>query len=167
MGMGGMGGLGSRRFQPRRQQMRTTRGMMAPGFGFGAAAGAPALGYTPGFGGEMMAPRQVSMQGVASDWYPDMDAIETDDALEILIEIPGIPRDAIKLNVQDGYLVIDGECCIFVETLRVWFYVMECVRTKRDGSRVGKVSQCATDGKRLWSIPSNAAPSNVRQNRRH
>jgi HSP20 family molecular chaperone IbpA len=57
----------------------------------------------------MMAPRQLSLQGAVSDWYPDMDAIETDDALEILIEVPGIPREAIKVNVQDGYLVVDGE----------------------------------------------------------
>lgn len=31
------------------------------------------------------------------------------DTLEVFLEVPGVPRDAIKLNVQDGYLVIDGQ----------------------------------------------------------
>ena len=44
-----------------------------------------------------------------SDWYPDLDALETDKELIVYLEVPGIKRDAIHLDMREGYLIISGE----------------------------------------------------------
>lgn len=44
-----------------------------------------------------------------TDWTPAVDITETADAFELKVELPGIPRENVKVNVQDGVLSISGE----------------------------------------------------------
>ncbi len=44
----------------------------------------------------------------AAGWAPPADVYETDAALVITVEVPGLPREAITLAVHDGRLVVEG-----------------------------------------------------------
>src|SRR5262249_25745474 len=40
---------------------------------------------------------------------PPVDVVETDDAIEVTVEVPGVPEEQILVRVRDGVLVIAGE----------------------------------------------------------
>ncbi len=42
-------------------------------------------------------------------WTPNIDLVEREDKYEVYVEIPGVSRDDIKINVKDNTLVIHGE----------------------------------------------------------
>jgi HSP20 family protein len=42
-------------------------------------------------------------------WTPPMDVVERPDLLEIRLDLPGVPLDAIRVSVRNGTLVISGE----------------------------------------------------------
>ncbi|OQB42320.1 MAG: Spore protein SP21 [Candidatus Latescibacteria bacterium ADurb.Bin168] len=44
-----------------------------------------------------------------AEWYPRADVVETDNAWEISVELPGIEKDAVKVSVENGVLSISGE----------------------------------------------------------
>lgn len=44
-----------------------------------------------------------------SDWTPAVDITETAQAFVIQVELPGIERENVKVNVHDGVLSITGE----------------------------------------------------------
>jgi HSP20 family protein len=43
------------------------------------------------------------------DFYPRVDAYETDDKVVLELEIPGVQKDELKITVEDGVLKISGE----------------------------------------------------------
>jgi HSP20 family protein len=44
-----------------------------------------------------------------ADWAPDVDITETDTAYLIKGEIPGVNKEDVKVNVEDGMLTMSGE----------------------------------------------------------
>lgn len=42
-------------------------------------------------------------------WAPRMDLSETDDAFVVKMDLPGIEKDAVTVNVEDHQLVVTGE----------------------------------------------------------
>jgi HSP20 family protein len=49
-------------------------------------------------------------------WTPPMDVVERPDAVEIRLDVPGVPLSAVRVSVQAGTLVVSGEkppaaCC--------------------------------------------------------
>ncbi len=42
-------------------------------------------------------------------WYPALDISETEDGYQIEMDVPGIPKDDIKLSLRDNQLTISGE----------------------------------------------------------
>ena len=46
---------------------------------------------------------------VDSDFYPPMDVIETDEAIHVFLEVPGIKRESIALDIQESRLILSGE----------------------------------------------------------
>ena len=49
------------------------------------------------------------LEGVnEADFFPDVDAFETDTEFQVEIEVPGIPRDSIKIDTTEGALIITG-----------------------------------------------------------
>jgi HSP20 family molecular chaperone IbpA len=52
-------------------------------------------------------PPQASQRGV--NWEPPTDVLETDDAVLILVALPGVDPTKVELTVQRGVLVIAGE----------------------------------------------------------
>ena len=45
----------------------------------------------------------------AVSWHPKIDVVETKDAFELAIDVPGVEKDAIQINVHEGVLSISGE----------------------------------------------------------
>ncbi|MDX8403344.1 MAG: Hsp20/alpha crystallin family protein [Mariprofundaceae bacterium] len=53
-----------------------------------------------------------SQSGVATDsgvWSPSVDIRETDDALRVQAELPGVDKKDVHLDVKDGVLTLSGE----------------------------------------------------------
>lgn len=45
----------------------------------------------------------------ATVWSPRVDLVENENAYTIHADLPGIPREELKINFQDGMLIISGE----------------------------------------------------------
>jgi HSP20 family protein len=45
----------------------------------------------------------------AQRWLPNVDILETDCEVVLRCEVPGVPREALRLTAQGGALVIAGE----------------------------------------------------------
>lgn len=58
--------------------------------------------FRPSMGGEREA-----LAGF--DWAPSVDISETDDAYLIKADIPGVAKEDIKINVENGVLTLQGE----------------------------------------------------------
>src|SRR5690606_20987595 len=43
------------------------------------------------------------------DWSPSCDVKETDTHFEVHADLPGIPREGIKVEVNEGVLTLSGE----------------------------------------------------------
>lgn len=62
--------------------------------------------------------------GRGSSWEPPVNIVETDDILWIIVAIPGVKPDGIKVRLQENSLAISGErplppCCTDGD-LKVW-----------------------------------------------
>jgi HSP20 family protein len=51
----------------------------------------------------------VGLTGEAGEWVPTVDIRETDDALLLQVELPGIEKKDVHLEVRDDVLTISGE----------------------------------------------------------
>jgi HSP20 family protein len=45
----------------------------------------------------------------AGDWQPRVDIAETDDAMEVKVDLPGIKPEDVEISVTDNRLTIQGE----------------------------------------------------------
>lgn len=45
----------------------------------------------------------------ASSWAPRADVVETDGAYELLLDLPGLSRDDLDVQFDDGTLTVSGE----------------------------------------------------------
>lgn len=44
-----------------------------------------------------------------AEWVPALDVEENEEGLTLHVDLPGVPSEAIEVNVEDGVLVISGE----------------------------------------------------------
>ncbi len=49
------------------------------------------------------------VQPVERTWAPPMDVCETETDLRILVELPGIPQNRIRIEIAEGVLAVRGE----------------------------------------------------------
>ena len=45
----------------------------------------------------------------ASDWAPEIDVFERDNRLVTKVDLPGLKKEDVKVEVTDGHLAISGE----------------------------------------------------------
>ncbi|MEW6366009.1 MAG: Hsp20/alpha crystallin family protein [Acidobacteriota bacterium] len=50
-----------------------------------------------------------SREDSAGSWSPSMDIYETDDAVVVVAELPGLAREDIDIKIDHGTLVLQGE----------------------------------------------------------
>jgi HSP20 family protein len=49
------------------------------------------------------------VEAPATGWTPRVDLSETEDAYHIHLDLPGVDKDDVDINLQDGTLTIRGE----------------------------------------------------------
>ena len=54
------------------------------------------------------ATRDVSLKGEKTAWAPRVDLSETENAYQIVADLPGIPKSEINVNFHEGVLTISG-----------------------------------------------------------
>ena len=54
-------------------------------------------------------PRANGADARARRWVPAMDLVETEDALVLKADLPGLERDDVTIEVKDGVLTVSGE----------------------------------------------------------
>jgi len=59
--------------------------------------------------GEAFGPSRAPEEGWARSWEPAVDIFETEDAIVVKAEIPGIERDQVDVEVKDGILTLRGD----------------------------------------------------------
>lgn len=42
-------------------------------------------------------------------WHPRVDVVETPDSFELAIDVPGVSKDDLTINLHDGVLSVSGE----------------------------------------------------------
>jgi HSP20 family protein len=45
----------------------------------------------------------------AAEWSPSVDVFECEGTLHVVVEVPGLPADALSVSYRDGHLTITGE----------------------------------------------------------
>ena len=55
------------------------------------------------------ATRDLSAKGEHAAWAPRVDLSETENAYQIVADLPGIPKDEINVNFHEGVLTISGK----------------------------------------------------------
>lgn len=53
--------------------------------------------------------RRGNGEKLVTTWNPQADLIEADDAFHVKVDLPGMTKQDIKVNYQDGRLTISGE----------------------------------------------------------
>jgi HSP20 family protein len=59
------------------------------------------------FGSSLMAGERIGAMG--GSWWPAMDVYQRDNKLIVQADVPGVPRENIKVEVRDNQLFISGE----------------------------------------------------------
>lgn len=49
-----------------------------------------------------------SSPGTAGEWTPPMDVVETADSVELLMDVPGVPRSQLTIVFSQGTLIVAG-----------------------------------------------------------
>lgn len=63
--------------------------------------------------------------GEGTDWVPEIDVFEKDNRLVTKIDLPGLKKEDVKVEVTDGHLAISGERKSEVEEKKDQFYRCE------------------------------------------
>ncbi len=101
----------------------------------------------------------------AATWFPEIDVFEKDGRLVTKIDLPGMKKDDVKVEVTDGHLAISGERKTEAEEKKDNFY--RCEREYgsfyraiplADGMKLEDVKATFADGVLEVSIPLSAKP---------
>jgi HSP20 family protein len=60
-----------------------------------------------------------------ANWFPEIDVFERDNRLVMKIDLPGMKKDDVKVEVTDGHLTISGERKSEAEERKEHFYRCE------------------------------------------
>ena len=98
-------------------------------------------------------------------WLPEIDVFEKDNRLVTKIDLPGMKKEDVKVEVTDGYLTISGERKTESEEKKNQFY--RCEREYGsfyrsvplpEGVKVEDIKASFTDGVLEVSVPVPAQP---------
>ena len=101
----------------------------------------------------------------AAAWYPEIDVFEKDNRLVTKVDLPGMKKDDVKVEVTDGQLAISGERKREAEEKGKEFY--RCEREYGsfyravplpEGTRIEDVKATFSDGVLEVSVPLPAQP---------
>ena len=84
---------------------------------------------------EVFRPR-VSPQAEAT-WEPPVDVLETDDAVLILLALPGVDAAQVQVVIEDGVLMVSGERVLPEELHRAVIHRLELPELPKGFARAG------------------------------
>jgi HSP20 family protein len=106
-----------------------------------------------------------SRRAAESTWFPEIDVFEKDNRLITKIDLPGMKKEDVKVEVTDGHLAISGERKTEAEEKKENFYRCERayggfhrVVPLPEGVRLEDVKATFADGVLEVSVPIAAAP---------
>ncbi len=70
-------------------------------------------------------PRQLE-EASTGEWLPAVDVIDEKDKLRIKADLPGVDKDSVEINIEDGVLTIKGERKEEKEEKEKNYYRREC-----------------------------------------
>jgi HSP20 family protein len=101
----------------------------------------------------------------AAAWFPEIDVFEKDGRLVTKIDLPGMKKEDVKVEVTDGHLAISGERKTEAEEKKDQYY--RCEREYGsfyravplpEGAKLEDVKATFADGVLEVSVPLPAAP---------
>jgi HSP20 family protein len=98
------------------------------------------------FGNESLLGRGVSS---SRPWAPMVDITEDDDFYRLVVDLPDVPKDGVKVSIENGILTIRGE--------RKW-------EKKSDKTKVHLVERSYGSFTRSFSLPDDAATGGLTAN---
>jgi HSP20 family protein len=45
----------------------------------------------------------------SGECHPSLDVLETEEALQVIVDVSGVPREALRVMIRDGVLLVAGE----------------------------------------------------------
>jgi HSP20 family protein len=49
------------------------------------------------------------LRAYSGECHPSLDVVETDAAMEVVIDVSGVPKEALRVLIREGVLIIAGE----------------------------------------------------------
>ena len=49
------------------------------------------------------------LRAYSGECHPSLDVVETDTAMEVVIDVSGVPKEALRVLIREGVLIIAGE----------------------------------------------------------
>ena len=49
------------------------------------------------------------LRAYSGECHPSLDVVETDAAMEIVVDVSGVPKEALRLLIREGVLLVAGE----------------------------------------------------------
>jgi HSP20 family protein len=49
------------------------------------------------------------LRAYSGECHPSLDVLETDAAVEVIVDVSGVPREGLRLLIREGVLIIAGE----------------------------------------------------------
>jgi HSP20 family protein len=83
------------------------------------------LARAEGLHREVFRPRATPREAT---WEPPVDVLETDDAVLILLALPGVDPDQVQVKIEGGVLVVTGERVLPEELHRAIIHRLELPR---------------------------------------
>jgi len=96
------------------------------------------------FGNQSLGTTQESMR--LADWMPSVNISETPEAYRIDADLPGVKKEDIKLECENGVLQISGE---------------RSQRTENKDEKVHRVESSYGSFMRRFNLPDDAAPEGI------
>ena len=101
----------------------------------------------------------------AATWFPEIDVFAKDNRLVTKVDLPGLKKEDVKVEVADGWLTISGERKTESEEKKEDFYRIERQYGSfyrsvplPDGAKLEDVKATFTDGVLEVSVPLPATP---------
>ena len=82
-----------------------------------------------------------------SDWVPPVDIVESDKEYLVKVELPEVPREDVKVQVEDGMLRIEGE--------------RKQESEEKDGKRFHRIERTYGSFVRAFTIPDNIQEAGI------
>ena len=86
-----------------------------------------------------------------SDWAPSLDVHETDSALVVKVDLPGVTEDDLEITLEDGVLTIKGE---------------KNSQKEEEGKNWHRIERASGSFVRRLSLPDSIDPEQIKASRK-